>query len=169
MTKKAFQSTLPRGSDPCYAGRLGQYANFNPRSLAGATFKIPDYYLKLFISIHAPSRERQPTKSHKKSPRLISIHAPSRERPNMVILLCYLITFQSTLPRGSDLSEPDLSYVPVHFNPRSLAGATIIPGVPNIGIGHFNPRSLAGATVSLSNLSSSATISIHAPSRERPA
>ena len=80
MTKKAFQSTLPRGSDPCYAGRLGQYANFNPRSLAGATFKIPDYYLKLFISIHAPSRER---------PLLASPFALPNE-------------FQSTLPRGSD-------------------------------------------------------------------
>ena len=76
-----FQSTLPRGSD----------------------YKIPDYYLKLFISIHAPSRERH---QHPRSAQVcinfnprslagatgntiingvevdISIHAPSRERPD---------------------------------------------------------------------------------------
>ena len=81
MDNDQFQSTLPRGSDNLKRGPIiatkyfnprslagatakilfaePYYRDFNPRSLAGATFKIPDYYLKLFISIHAPSRERR--------------------------------------------------------------------------------------------------------------
>ena len=85
----------------------------------------------------------------------------------MVILLCYLITFQSTLPRGSDLSEPDLSYVPVHFNPRSLAGATVRFLILHLATRYFNPRSLAGATDRSFVYKTTFDISIHAPSRER--
>ena len=60
---------------------------------------------------------------------------------------CREVTFQSTLPRGSDLSYTKSRKKSTYFNPRSLAGATPLPGdVPVVP-----------------------TISIHAPSRERPA
>ena len=78
--------------------------------------------------------------------------------------------FQSTLPRGSDDSLHILVSVLLHFNPRSLAGATVlnkeIYAQGNISIHapsrerrqrrfslhswqYFNPRSLAGATYSI--------------------
>ena len=57
-----------------------QQIDFNPRSLAGAT--ISPFYKKKFpaISIHAPLRERQPNLG----------------------ALAISLTFQSTLPCGSD-------------------------------------------------------------------
>ena len=98
--------------------------------------------------------------------------------------------FQSTLPRGSDmLLRQNVLHWFVHFNPRSLAGATFNDCCDSSTCWHFNPRSLAGAT--LSDLKTTrccsyfnprslagATrpfcqrfaadiISIHAPSRER--
>ena len=118
-----FQSTLPRGSDSAQPYRHGLADYFNPRSLAGATSYN---YLKAHgvpISIHAPSRERRGVGGLRGSAPGISIHAPSRERRGVAALL------------------PELR----HFNPRSLAGATVN------GIGS-NPK---------------ADISIHAPSRER--
>ena len=76
----------------------------------------------------------------------ISIHAPSRERLNSAGSVNPAAAFQSTLPRGSDtpccLSKSKVSY----FNPRSLAGATLLFYL--LALYHF--------------------ISIHAPLRERP-
>ena len=81
-------------------------------------------YQRGYISIHAPSRERQrwyltcysgwnfnprslagATDISKAIERYgaISIHAPSRERPSTASLSCSTGIFQSTLPRGSDL------------------------------------------------------------------
>ena len=77
----------------------------------------------LLISIHAPSRERPEDIMQPIDERWISIHAPSRERP------------------------------------------TIIPYI--VYDGHFNPCSLAGATVTPAPTPLSEVISIHAPSRER--
>ena len=164
---RLFQSTLPRGSD----AKVGQYisnlvisihapsrerqriscvnvnltANFNPRSLAGATislrviwqnclyfnprslagatfwFFVPERLL--FISIHAPSRERRASALSANYNIGISIHAPSRERRDFMKLYC------------------------IYDN--------------------FNPRSLAGATASTRRSFSAVLISIHAPSRER--
>ena len=76
----------------------------------------------------------------------ISIHAPSRERPFRGGCLINHNLFQSTLPRGSDQSCYHGGYRSGHFNPRSLAGATL--------------WHLVGDTMQ--------RISIHAPSRERP-
>ena len=54
-----FQSTLPRGSDLTrYRRHIGS-KDFNPRSLAGATLAETDTPASPYISIHAPSRERQ--------------------------------------------------------------------------------------------------------------
>ena len=54
-----------------------------------------------------------------------------------------------------------------NFNPRSLAGATLVITSFALPRWNFNPRSLAGATSSLLAISSDLPISIHAPSRER--
>ena len=56
------------------------------------------------ISIHAPSRERPIYHFHRKYSFAISIHAPSRERLKIFEPWDCVITFQSTLPRGSDAS-----------------------------------------------------------------
>ena len=53
-----FQSTLPRGSDIKGMNKLLALLNFNPRSLAGATIDNDLSADEIGISIHAPSRER---------------------------------------------------------------------------------------------------------------
>ena len=55
------------------------------------------------ISIHAPSRERPLSRHSRPAPTKISIHAPSRERPHPLQTAINNLSFQSTLPRGSDL------------------------------------------------------------------
>ena len=54
-----FQSTLPRGSDVPAHHHRSCVADFNPRSLAGATSSQSFCFCCRYISIHAPSRERQ--------------------------------------------------------------------------------------------------------------
>ena len=54
-----FQSTLPHGSDTNKGFEFWFYDNFNPRSLTGATPLPIDNDVGNYISIHAPSRERQ--------------------------------------------------------------------------------------------------------------
>ena len=163
--------------------------NFNPRSLAGATcaaftiilagtfqstlpcgsdFFLPSLLLLRGISIHAPLRERLVKVTGLLFYISISIHAPLRERPFHTVIR----------------NQPY-----IHFNPRSLAGATIcgnkmLPAViisihaplrerrtplltPIIWFRYFNPRSLAGATAPSQDACSQDKISIHAPLRER--
>ena len=139
-----FQSTLPRGSDRRKKERFFSHRHFNPRSLAGATYPPAPAGRDAAISIHAPSRER-PAQAEVLSIHHISIHAPSRERPVLTSIKRRSKKFQSTLPRGSDEGG-------------------CIPGWDSI---HFNPRSLAGATIYSSNKLHAPHISIHAPSRER--
>ena len=186
---KIFQSTLPRGSDivtgqgdtkseisihapsrerPSLVSFLCPASgNFNPRSLAGATVPYTDDIKLDCISIHAPSRERRSTSA--------SSHSTYS-------------SFQSTLPRGSDLTAMILTSCHAHFNPRSLAGATTSHNYLTINLEisihapsrerrqrlsctnlcrYFNPRSLAGATRCWSVKFCNLRISIHAPSRER--
>ena len=76
----------------------------------------------------------------------ISIHAPSRER-RCCLWPCYEF--------------------PKHFNPRSLAGATLSVIIFLLLFIDFNPRSLAGATSQHARRYPHVAISIHAPSRER--
>ena len=99
----------------------------------------------ILISIHAPSRERLEFSAARLFYE-ISIHAPSRERH-----------FDRPAPSSS------LRY----FNPRSLAGATVICTALSGVLFDFNPRSLAGATTVFLHRFSRLKISIHAPSRER--
>ena len=99
-----FQSTLPYGSD--IHGRANRLFKkyFNPRSLTGATSCASLlFYWSFRISIHAPLRERHMTMINLYPVIAISIHAPLRERL-----------------RTWNLCSRDL-----HFNPRSLTGATL--------------------------------------------
>ena len=124
--KCRFQSTLPRGSDLNTQTQWETGRNFNPRSLAGATPERSNVIHDYHISIHAPSRERP------------SAPIPGRRD---------ILTFQSTLPRGSDHQT----------NAANISSTT-----------NFNPRSLAGATNCNQLLTPKFYISIHAPLRERP-
>ena len=76
----------------------------------------------------------------------ISIHAPSRERQRRL---------SRRFPR-------------TNFNPRSLTGATQYR-IIKADHDNFNPRSLTGATYLRYDKDTDRLISIHAPSRERPA
>ena len=65
----------------------------------------------------------------------------------MLIYVGHLLqVFQSTLPRGSDLILFGFDFKSDHFNPRSLAGATLQRIQQSYYHHYFNPRSLAGAT-----------------------
>ena len=99
-----------------------------------------------------------------------------------------LLVFQSTLPCGSDRLICYPLFRMKNFNPRSLAGATCshtlgecsqkfqstlpcgsdsVRKFPLFSDCNFNPRSLAGATVKAVMDRMIASISIHAPLRER--
>ena len=103
--------------NPCsLAGATGRAAcnwmgdnNFNPRSLAGATSPDGQYVVNDYISIHAPSRERQ----------LQTLHIVAN------------LAFQSTLPHGSDQQLRLLGAQGRHFNPRSLTRATPTNRMPS--------------------------------------
>ena len=103
--RTAFQSTFPRGSDIPAHFLLHSQSYFNPRSLTGATvssraLKPLDKFqstlprgsddcgnkelLWLWISIHAPSRERRQAIFDFSHVFEISIHAPSQERPQNI-------------------------------------------------------------------------------------
>ena len=100
----------------------------------------------IYISIHAPLRERRLGQESLNKRPFISIHAPLRERPGMVWFI--------QAKQG-------------HFNPRSLAGATI--GGSDIAciMGLFQSTLPYGSDISLIRLINSIKISIHAPLRER--
>ena len=120
---------------------------FNPRSLAGATLRQKRASRLQRISIHAPSRERPLATLGVEVTHEISIHAPSRERLVFSSGRLYANLFQSTLPRGSDFCRFCPHINQSDFNPRSLAGATMIAQQLTDVTGNFNPRSLAGATL----------------------
>ena len=75
-----FQSTLPCGSDNPGRRIYDRRLHFNPRSLAGATIFRHRDAITVFISIHAPLRERPYLVEFFRSISFISIHAPLRER-----------------------------------------------------------------------------------------
>ena len=142
--------------------------HFNPRSLTGATRRQEQAVTFMSISIHAPLRERRKNPLPADCWSAISIHAPSRERLPRCKIISFSFLFQSTLPRGSDLSLlASAIFRHTDFNPRSLAGATwtiwnewfrdefqsTLPRGSDISVlkiirikRDFNPRSLAGAT-----------------------
>ena len=119
-----FQSTLPSGSDDTQAAQ----------------------HLRRRISIHAPLRERLNRYFGKNQIFVISIHAPLRERH-----------FLHYFPAGvSDISI----HAPLRERLVMLVLVIIV-------LTNFNPRSLAGATVLFLSSVFFVIISIHAPLRER--
>ena len=148
LHSQLFQSTLPRGSDdtdqpdaqlPChisihapsrerpmlFSKPLRYAAYFNPRSLAGAT-------IALFTAINS---------------RLFQSTLPRGSDPIFgCSYLCYFV-FQSTLPRGSDPiirnSERFAGIISIHAPSRERLHINKII----LHSKHFNPRSLAGATL----------------------
>ena len=144
---RAFQSTLPHGSDDDIKLDCETEYNFNPRSLTGATDSlqllhhgfayfnprsltgatlclIRQQCQRTAISIHAPSRERLISGILYNNLWLISIHAPSRERRQCFTAFYTAHAFQSTLPHGSDSLPLEVKSLGGYFNPRSLTGAT---------------------------------------------
>ncbi len=85
----------------------------------------------------------------------------------MLAVVLVILKFQSTLPHGSDRGEASSRCRAVHFNPRSLAGATCFAREAICITINFNPRSLAGATEAKERILKHRQISIHAPLRER--
>ena len=184
-----FQSTLPHGSDAAWVARLLLMAVFQSTLPRGSDYRTIKADHDRIISIHAPSRERLFITVCTVDSIIISIHAPSRERPNSDFNLPASNIFQSTLPRGSDyrtikadhdriisIHAPSrerqntcvgIGQGRIHFNPRSLAGATAISRYQTHLNRYFNPRSLTGATAYNSMYKILTKISIHAPSRER--
>ena len=76
----------------------------------------------------------------------ISIHAPLRGRPTASATDAKAAAFQSTPPCGGDCRFSAFSGQEPYFNPRPLAGATVVVCIPEFGV----------------------LISIHAPLRGRP-
>ena len=112
-----FQSTLPRGSDtyrrPDYGRR---YVDFNPRSLAGATNAAPKVTQARKEFQSTLPRGSDKLDDYKKGGRLyISIHAPSRERQLIDANANGIHQFQSTLPRGSDIKISRRNTTPTAF------------------------------------------------------
>ena len=76
--------------------------------------------------------------------------------------------FQSTLPRGSDVTWMGIVIKVVLFQSTLPRGSDFMRYFKISGCFNFNPRSLAGATnACYSLIASTKNISIHAPSRER--
>ena len=139
-----FQSTLPCGSDSNKFTLQFKFTDFNPRSLAGATFREAFQIQRWYISIHAPLRERllliilplnnlifQSTLPCGSdflvlwtiSKRGISIHAPLRERLLVKLMSRLKKLFQSTLPCGSDSMHKDIDGMAERFQSTLPCGS----------------------------------------------
>ena len=142
-----FQSTLPRGSDSTANAikYLWRWISIHAPSRERQSKKV-NYKIKRGISIHAPSRERHDRSHVYKTTFNISIHAPSRERQLLAGVIQMVLVFQSTLPRGSDRTYKNLLRLVKVFQ------STLPRGSDNMKVCY----------ISLFN-----RISIHAPSRER--
>ena len=140
-----FQSTLPRGSDEQWRMDVFATTDFNPRSLAGATHLKRKREAYRRISIHAPSRERLRPLPRRRwrqyfNPRSLA------GATTCVALSAHAAGFQSTLPRGSDLRPICFIFA------WSIFQSTL-------------PR---GSDLDTAAYRYEQSISIHAPSRERP-
>ena len=143
---KEFQSTLPRGSDIALSSNISSVNEFQSTLPRGSDDNLcPSNLLHCIISIHAPSRERLKTFSMRSQ--------------NSI--------FQSTLPRGSDSFEHFVTSFVQRFQSTLPRGSDYKPNLGALAISYFNPRSLAGATILGIFYPNSCNISIHAPSRER--
>ena len=186
-----FQSTLPRGSDDrlgkltlAYAisihapsrerqlsGTLRRNAeNFNPRSLAGATLcraVIEDSVIVFQSTLPRGSDDaeaRRTRRARNFNPR--SLAGATQQAYHRQAARA---NFNPRSLAGATIYLLAVKTNFKNFNPRSLAGATRKPYHWRHRGKHFNPRSLAGATEDMILKEYILKISIHAPSRERPA
>ena len=142
-------ATFPRIN--CYS----VHPNFNPRSLAGATDRSHVYKTTFNISIHAPLRERPQPSLADQTYAEISIHAPLRERLNGFRHTAAAATISIHAPlreRRNIINGNDIVDI---FQSTLPCGSDYL-GFKSLYIRHliyFNPRSLAGATASKENTS----------------
>ena len=132
-----------------------------------ATMPMPK---QILISIHAPSRERPSSHSEQHRRMSISIHAPSRERPSRRPGIgADWFAFQSTLPHGSDRCTPTRVVISTTFQSTLPHGSDrYAEAVQQLGYSisiHAPSRERPNM---LFVMFLAAVISIHAPSRERP-
>ena len=134
--EKLFQSTLPRGSDcSCYPGGRRTFY-FNPRSLAGATFKKRQNFLPLpFQSTLPRGSDYESCRSastrvnfnprslagatlfvdEQYKMRMISIHAPSRERRLYYVSFRLSILISIHAPSRERPFQPALDFCFLRF------------------------------------------------------
>ena len=141
-----FQSTLPHGSDKRRIVEMLIDANFNPRSLTGATGIIADGSIRAGFQSTLPHGSDYFCK-RTFAPCYISIHAPSRER-------------LADFPQRCELWQD--------FNPRSLTGATKFWGKGNPVLLFISIHAPSRERRKFCKFDfTERDISIHAPSRER--
>ena len=102
---------------------------FNPRSLAGATIfrGMKDDRQREFQSTLPRGSDQQQQMQAQMELEFQST-LPRGSDKTAGVQANQLLKFQSTLPRGSDLLGGILPAYPKYFNPRSLAGATLLQG-----------------------------------------
>ena len=104
---------------------VSEYGDFNPRSLWGSDYNIDIVKTSTKALIHAPCGGATLFLSAREEEGVISIHAPCGERPFSIKITYFKMILQSTLPVGERplylLQTPGKL---LHFNPRSLWGAT---------------------------------------------
>ena len=155
------------GATYCNCHSLPLLLDFNPRSLTGATLTATELLSIVEFQSTLPHGSDFRVTLGRPEPEDISIHAPSRERPLMFLPTFGQKKFQSTLPHGSDKRVygviTNTGEISIHAPSRErLAMSCTAP--PRM---YFNPRSLTGATIPRRFIPSQFIISIHAPSRER--
>ena len=128
--------------------RAAVLTDFNPRSLAGATYCIYDRKGELIFQSTLP---RGSDRIHFKL-NLTSKNFNPRSLAGATTLLARLTVttpaFQSTLPRGSDRfykGDRVAQFISIHAPSRERPGSYGTSG----SVTNFNPRSLAGATKNL--------------------
>ena len=147
ISRRRFQSTLPRRERQHSLGTAFALSYFNPRSREGSDFIRLSNFSLLHLYFNPRSREGSDTtvsvpfdSSHNFNPRsregsdglfskycfhhIISIHAPAKGATWQVQRLKRVRKFQSTLPRRERPScKTKLYFLSPNFNPRSREGS----------------------------------------------
>ena len=146
--KQRFQSTLPRGSDPMPQGWAAfSYVAFQSTLPRGSDALKAQSASNTSISIHAPSRERLVPCDCCQELFIFQSTLPRGSDPSTDTFRLRLQVFQSTLPRGSDMNAPRVVVHVILFQSTLPRGSDTFQTMGNKVHSHFNPRSLAGATI----------------------
>ncbi len=184
-----FQSTPPRGGEPLNGSMPQVRIRFNPRPRAGANMTSVKGCSYIYVSIHAPRAGANAlNRSLNVFESMVSIHAPARGRTGSPIAslhcrFCFnprpraganrrsrsiaqgLIVFQSTPPRGGELSMMPLHGLSAGFNPRPRAGANQPKWIQDEFLFQSTPP--RGGELPRSQEWRARAVSIHAPARGR--